>query len=341
MDQLFLALALSALIAYVTTPLARRAAFRLGAIDVPKDNRRVHRKPIPRLGGLAIYTAFLVVSLLMMELDLQMLTLLGGATLMAGMGMVDDVRPLPAKLKLLLQICAALLVMAGGVRIEFITNFLSASKPIVALGPLAIPATLFWIVGITNTVNLIDGLDGLAAGVAGIASLSLAAVAYLNGQPEVAVLLMILAGASLGFLPHNSHPATIFMGDTGSLLIGFVLASISIEGVIKSATTIAVAIPVLALGVPIFDTAFAILRRMVNKRPIMEADKGHLHHRLLAQGFSHRQTVWILYGFSLFLGVSAIFISGASRTTSIAMLLVVTLVLMMAMIRAGLLKRTS
>ena len=341
MTRLFTALILSAVISYAMTPIARRAAYRLGAIDVPKDNRRMHLKPIPRLGGLAIYTAFAAVSLLMMTLDVQMVTLLAGATLMVGLGMMDDTRPLPAKLKLAIQIMAALIVIAGGVRIEFITNFFSAAKTPVYLGPLSIPVTLFWIVGITNTVNLIDGLDGLAAGVAGIASLSLAAVAYLNGEPEVAVLLMILAGSSIGFLPHNSHPATIFMGDTGSLLIGFVLAAISIEGVIKSATTIAVAIPVLALGVPIFDTTFAILRRLVNKRPIMEADKGHLHHRLLDRGYSHRQTVWILYAFSFFLGVSAIFISGASRTISIASLLLVTLILMMAMIRAGLLKRTG
>lgn len=341
MTRLFTALILSAVISYAMTPFARRAAYRLGAIDVPKDNRRMHLKPIPRLGGLAIYAAFAAVSLLMMTLDVQMVTLLAGATLMVGLGMMDDTRPLPAKLKLAIQIMAALIVIAGGVRIEFITNFFSAAKTPVYLGPLSIPVTLFWIVGITNTVNLIDGLDGLAAGVAGIASLSLAAVAYLNGEPEVAVLLMILAGSSIGFLPHNSHPATIFMGDTGSLLIGFVLAAISIEGVIKSATTIAVAIPVLALGVPIFDTTFAILRRLVNKRPIMEADKGHLHHRLLDRGYSHRQTVWILYAFSFFLGVSAIFISGASRTISIASLLLVTLILMMAMIRAGLLKRTG
>ena len=341
LTRLFLGLILSAAISYFMTPVARRVAYRVGAIDVPKDQRRIHCEPIPRLGGLAIYTAFVAASLLLMPMDIPLATLLAGATMMACMGMVDDTRPLPARLKLTIQILAALVVIAGGARIEFITNFLSASKPIIPLGVFSVPATLFWVVGITNTVNLIDGLDGLAAGVAGIASLSLAAVAYLNGQPEVAVLLAILAGAALGFLPHNSHPASIFMGDTGSLLIGFVLAVISIEGVIKSATTIAVAIPVLALGVPIFDTAFAILRRMVNGRPIMEADKGHLHHRLLEKGFSHRQTVWILYAFSLFLGISAIYISGAGRTTSIAVLLVVTLVLMMAMIRVGLLKRTS
>lgn len=341
MIRILAALIFSAAIAYGTTPLARRAAYRIGAIDVPKDNRRMHNKPIPRLGGLAIYLAFITVSLVMLEKDLQLITLLIGATLMAGMGVLDDTKPLPAKLKLAIQIIAALIVIAGGVRIEFVTNFFSATRAPVYLGMFSIPATVFWVVGITNTVNLIDGLDGLAAGVAGIASLSLAAVAFLHGQPEVAVLLAILAGSSVGFLPHNSHPATIFMGDTGSLLIGFVLAAVSIEGVIKSATTIAVAIPVLALGVPIFDTTFAILRRMVNKRPIMEADKGHLHHRLLDQGFSHRQTVWILYAFSFFLGVTAVFISGASSSTSVAMLIVVVLVLTMAMIRAGLLKRTG
>lgn len=341
MIRILAALALSAAIAYGTTPLARQIAYRVGAVDVPKDNRRMHKKPIPRLGGLAIYLAFVTVSLIMLKKDLQLVTLLAGATLMAGMGVLDDTKPLPAKLKLAIQLMAALIVVAGGVRIEFVTNFFSATKAPVYLGALSIPVTLFWVVGITNTVNLIDGLDGLAAGVAGIASLSLAAVAYLNGQPEVAVLLAILAGSSIGFLPHNSHPATIFMGDTGSLLIGFVLAAVSIEGVIKSATTIAVAIPVMALGVPIFDTTFAILRRMVNKRPIMEADKGHLHHRLLDQGFSHRQTVWILYAFSFFLGVTSVFLSGASGAASVFMFILVLLVLTTAMVRAGLLKRTG
>ncbi len=341
MTPLITALIMSAVIAYLMTPIARRAAYRLGAIDVPRDERRVHRKPIPRLGGLAIYTAFLIVCLITLEIDLQLLALLGGATLMTVTGIVDDTKSISAKLKLFLQIIAALMVIGSGVRIEFITNFLDPSRPIIPLGILSVPVTLFWVVGITNTVNLIDGLDGLAAGVASIASLSLAVVAYLNGQPEVAVLLMILAGATLGFLPYNSHPASIFMGDTGSLLIGFILAAVSIEGVIKSATAIAVAIPILALGIPIFDTTFAIMRRMVNKRPIMEADRGHLHHRLLDQGFSHRQTVWILYAYSLFLGISAILISGAGRETSIVMLLIVMLILVTAMIRVGLLKKTS
>ncbi|RQD70766.1 MAG: undecaprenyl/decaprenyl-phosphate alpha-N-acetylglucosaminyl 1-phosphate transferase [Tindallia sp. MSAO_Bac2] len=340
MQRMILALILSGAISYLTTPVALKISHKLGAIDVPKDSRRMHKNPIPRLGGLAIYFGFTVSSLLLLNLDKEIAALLTGGTLMMILGVVDDSRTLSAKAKLAGQIFAALIVIYGGVRIEFITNFLSPSKNIITLGWLTIPVTLFWIVGITNTVNLIDGLDGLAAGVSVIASLSLSAVAYLNGMPEVAVMLLILAGASGGFLPHNSHPARIFMGDTGSLFIGFVLSVISVEGVLKSATTIAVVIPVMALGVPIVDTTCAIIRRLLNKRPIMEADKGHLHHRLLEQGFSHRQTVWILYGMGLFLGASAVYISDAERIPSMIVLLVVMAIVTTALVRIGLLRKT-
>ncbi|SDY63629.1 glycosyltransferase family 4 protein [Tindallia californiensis] len=340
-QQMVLALMLSGAISYIATPIALKISHRIGAIDIPKDNRRMHKDPIPRLGGLAIYVGFVISSLLLLPFSSEQVALLTGATLMMALGMVDDSKTLSAKIKLSGQILAALIVMYGGVRIEFITNFLAPSKNIIALGWLSFPVTLFWIVGITNTVNLIDGLDGLAAGVSVIASLSLAAVAYLNGMPEVTVILLILAGASLGFLPHNSHPARIFMGDTGSLFIGFVLAVISVEGVLKSATTIAVAIPVMALGVPIVDTTCAIIRRFLNKRPIMEADKGHLHHRLLEQGYSHRQTVWILYGMSLFLGAGAVYISDAERIPSIIVLLIVIATVSTALVRIGLLRKTS
>lgn len=340
-QRMILALIVSGAISYLTTPRALKISHKLGAIDIPKDNRRVHKDPIPRLGGLAIYAGFTLSSLLLLNLDRELAALLVGATLMMVLGVIDDSRSLSAKVKLAGQILAAMIVIYSGIRIEFITNFLSPAKNILALGWLSVPITLFWIVGITNTVNLIDGLDGLAAGVATIASLSLAAVAYLNGMPEVTMMLLILAGSSMGFLPYNSHPARIFMGDTGSLFIGFVLAVISIEGVLKSATTIAVAIPVMALGVPIVDTTCAIIRRLLNKRPIMEADKGHLHHRLLEQGYSHRQTVWILYGMSLFLGLGAIFISDADRIPSIIVLFMVVAVVMTALVRIGLLRKTS
>ena len=261
-----------------------------------------------------------------------------GATIITIIGVIDDVKHIPAKYKLLGQIIAALVVVYSGVRIEFITNILNKNTGIAELKQLSIPVTIFWIVGITNAVNLIDGLDGLAAGVSSIAALSLAYVANAHGQTDVMILLMILAGSILGFLPYNFNPAEIFMGDTGSLLVGFILATISIEGVIKTATTIAVAIPVLAMGVPIFDTAFAIIRRLVNKKPIMEADKGHLHHRLLAQGLSQKQTVLILYVISAILGGCAIFISDTDSVMAYIVIAVIVLSIFLGAYRMGLIK---
>ena len=174
---------------------------------------------------------------------------------------------------------------------------------------MSIPITVFWIVGITNTLNLIDGLDGLAAGVASISALSFLFVGLKFHYNPIVILSAITAGSALGFLPYNFNPASIFMGDTGALFLGFVLAYISIEGVMKSVATIAFVVPIIILGVPIFDTAFAICRRWVNGKPIMEADKGHLHHRLLKLGFSQKKTVLILYGISAVFGISAILIS--------------------------------
>ncbi|MGB9809607.1 MAG: MraY family glycosyltransferase, partial [Caldanaerobacter sp.] len=185
---------------------------------------------------------------------------------------------------------------------------------------MAISLTLLWVVGVTNTINLIDGLDGLAAGIAFISSTSLFIISLLNGRYATAIISIAIAGASLGFLPYNFNPAKIFMGDTGAMFLGFLLSAISIQGAIKSATAIAIVVPVLVLGVPIFDTLFAIIRRILNKKPIMEADRGHLHHRLLDKGLNQRQVVFILYGVSLILGVSAILISFTSESKSLIIL---------------------
>lgn len=334
-------------ISYTLTPHAKKLAYKIGAIDVPKDNRRVHKEPIPRLGGLAIYVAFIFTTIVTILLNRSVFDtierdftgILIGATMIVTIGILDDIKPISAKLKLSVQVLAALIAIYFGVRIEFVSSILGNTSATTGLGILSIPITLFWIVGITNTVNLIDGLDGLAAGVATIASFSLGTVAYINGMYPVAILLFILAGSSLGFLPYNFNPAEIFMGDTGSLLIGFLLATISVEGVIKTAATIAIAVPVLALGVPIFDTAFAILRRLINKRPIMEADKGHLHHRLLDHGLTQKQTVLTLYLISIFLGGSAIFISDTNYTTAYFIITSIGVVVVTGAYLFGLVKR--
>lgn len=350
MDYYILAFVIAMALSYILTPYAEKIAYRTGAIDVPEDNRRVHEKPIPRLGGLAIYASFVIATFIMaivsrgfLNINKGHLGIFAGATVIVLVGMVDDSKQISAKVKLLGQIIAALIVVYSGVRIEFVTNILNRATGMSQLKGLSIPVTIFWIVGITNTVNLIDGLDGLAAGVSSIAALSLACVAYLNYEASagIVVLLVVLAGSLIGFLPYNFNPAQIFMGDTGSLLVGFILATVSVEGVIKSATTIAVAIPVLALGVPIFDTTFAIIRRVVNGRPIMEADKGHLHHRLLDQGLSQKQTVLILYFISMLFGASAIVISDTNKLGAYLILIAVSFGVLMGALRIGLVKKVQ
>ncbi|MBM7615118.1 glycosyltransferase family 4 protein [Alkaliphilus hydrothermalis] len=338
MEKYIIAFLIALMTSYILTPYAIKIAHRIGAIDVPKDNRRVHKTPIPRLGGLAIFSAFVITSLVMIPVNKQLAGILVGASMIVLIGIIDDVKQISAKYKLVVQIAAALVVIYSGVRIEYFSNPLN--RGLIKVGIYSVPMTLFWIVGITNAVNLIDGLDGLAAGVSSIASITLAVIAFSNGQPEAALLLLILAGGALGFLPHNFNPAKIFMGDTGSLLIGFVLATVSVAGVIKSATVIAVAIPVLALGIPVFDTAFAIARRLVNRRPIMEADKGHLHHKLLDRGLSQKQTVLVLYSISGLLGASAVFISDTnSRVGAYTVLTAVACIILYGALRIGLVKK--
>lgn len=322
-------------VSFITTPYIKKLALKIGAIDVPKDERRVHDKPIPRLGGLAIYIAFAAVILALVPYSPKMIGILAGATVIVILGVVDDIRPLPSKLKLLVQVAAAVILVASGVRVEWVTNPFDNVDGMAYLSYFSYPISIFWVVGVTNTLNLIDGLDGLAAGIASIASLSLLAVSVMNGHPVVVIYTAALAGAAIGFLPYNFNPAKIFMGDTGSTFLGFVLAAISIEGAIKGAATLAIAIPILALGLPIFDTTFAIIRRAVNGKPIMEADRGHLHHRLLALGLSQRQVVFTLYAVSAFLGLGAIVITQDNPVKSIAVVGFVIATMVLAMSQMG------
>lgn len=332
MERYIIAFVAALAVSFITTPFIKKLALKIGAIDVPKDERRVHDKPIPRLGGLAIYIAFVAVILALVPYSPKMIGILAGGTVIVILGVVDDIRPLPSKLKLLVQVVAAVMLVASGVRVEWVTNPFDNVDGMAYLSYFSYPITIFWVVGVTNTLNLIDGLDGLAAGIASIASLSLLAVSVMNGHPVVVIYTAALAGAAIGFLPYNFNPAKIFMGDTGSTFLGFVLAAISIEGAIKGAATLAIAIPVLALGLPIFDTTFAIIRRAVNGKPIMEADRGHLHHRLLALGLSQRQVVFTLYAVSAFLGLGAVVITQDNPVKSIAVVgfVVATMVLVMS-----------
>ncbi len=316
-------------LALVFVPLAMKLAYKIGAVDKP-NARKVHTKIMPRMGGLGIYLAYIIVVLATQKMNMQLAGLLLGSTILVVLGIFDDMKDLNAKFKLLIQILAAVIVMAFGVRIEFMTNVFGGGA--IYLDILSLPITLLWIVGITNAINLIDGLDGLAGGIATIAALSMAVVGWIYGQYLMASMAIILAGATMGFLRYNFHPAKVFMGDTGSLFLGFNLSVLAIMGVAKSVTFISLAAPVLVLGVPIFDTFFAILRRKMNHKPIFAADKDHLHHRLLGMGFSHRKTVLIIYAISFFLALSAILITYLSTAEAVA---VVAIVLSVILIGAG------
>jgi len=297
---------IAGLITFIMTPLVIKIAHRFGAVDVPKDDRRMHKKPMPLWGGIAIFTGFFVSMFLFSNIATSKLIGLFIASIVVLItGMIDDVKPLGAKGKLLMQIIAAIILVKSGFEINYFTNFFGDSE-FIYLQNLTLPISVLWIVGVTNTVNLIDGLDGLAAGISAIAAVTLSYIAILNHRYDAAMITLILAGSSIGFLPYNFNPAKIFMGDAGALFLGLVLAAISVEGALKGATALTVVVPILALGVPIFDTTFAILRRLINKRPIMEADKGHLHHRLMGMGLGQRKTVLSMYLISALLGAGAI-----------------------------------
>lgn len=313
----------------ILTPAVIFLAEKTGAVDEP-DARKVHKYPIPRIGGVGIFLAFLT-ALIGVELivhvgrenlhEIRGLLISGG--LMFLVGIIDDYKNLPAKVKLCGQILAALVLVIGfDVRVDFITD---PRGDVIYLEWLAVPATLFWLVGLTNTVNLIDGLDGLAAGVAGLAATTIFLVALQQNFYLITILTAALAGAAFGFLFYNTNPARIFMGDSGSLFLGFMLAGISIIGAVKSAATIALIVPILALGIPILDTTFAILRRYLGGQPIFKPDKGHLHHRLLRLGFTQRQAVFLMYVISAMLGLSAIALTEVS--SSIAVMILIAIVI--------------
>ena len=301
------ALLTAALIALITTPVVKSLAFRIGAVDVPKDNRRMHKHPIPRMGGLAIFLGFFFSVLIFMKLTTQLRGLLLGAVIIVVLGIFDDIYALGAKFKFLVQIVAALIAVNAGNIITVISNpNIFSSNPYWELGVLAIPFSVIWIAAITNAVNLIDGLDGLACGVSTIMSMTLLVIALVVSEPDVAILMAALAGGCMGFLPYNLNPAKIFMGDTGSTFLGFVLAVVSINGLFKSAALISFAVPFLLLGLPIFDTCYAIFRRISHGQSPLSPDRGHIHHRLIDMGLNQKQAVAVLYIIAAILGLSAV-----------------------------------
>ncbi|MDI9463497.1 MAG: MraY family glycosyltransferase [Bacillota bacterium] len=307
MELCLVVFAVAFFITLFITPLVIRLAYRIGALDMPSQ-RKVHRKVMPRFGGPAVYCGFLAIAayLLHLEYDPQVAGLLIGGTFILLLGAIDDIYSLPPLAKLLGQVAAAVLVVLFGVRVNFITNPFDGYFE---LGMMSIPVTIFWIVAVTNSINLIDGLDGLAAGISTIALLTISFIGLRTQSSMQVVLLSLgLAGAILGFLRYNFYPAKIFLGDSGSMFLGFTIAVLSTMGLLKMVTVYTFVIPVIILGVPIFDTSFAILRRYSRGKPIFAADKRHIHHRLLNRGLTHRQAVLALYCLAIAFGLSAVYL---------------------------------
>lgn len=314
--RMIAAFLVSGVLSFILTPVAKKIAHKIGAIDVPKDERRMHKEPIPRLGGLAVFFAFLVAVILLIPVDIELQGILLGAVVIVVLGVIDDSVSLPAIVKLFVQIAAALIVVLHGVRIDVLSNVnVFSNDAYLSLGMWSVPVTVIWIVAITNAVNLIDGLDGLSVGVCTIASISLLVISAMVSEFTIVVIMAALAGACIGFLPYNMNPAKIFVGDTGATFLGFILATMSIQGMFKTYAILSFAAPFLVLGLPIFDTAFAICRRLLHGQSPMHADRGHIHHRLIDVGFNQKQTVLILYLISGILGISAVLLtsSGAVR----------------------------
>lgn len=335
-----IAFLLAFITAFVITPYTIRLAKKVGAVDIPND-RRVNKKPMPRLGGLAVIAGFLVsviylvisasiegkINLSEDGLNIKLLGILGGMLVLGIVCYIDDVKDIKPLVKLAGQVTAAIIVASSGVLID---NFTIPFKEnsFVLNEVFSFILTVGWIIGITNAINLIDGLDGLSSGITLISCLSLVVVFALNESPLIAIILITaLAGAIVGFLPYNFNPAKTFIGDVGSNFMGFALAIISILGVAKTYTAIVLIAPIMILALPIFDTIWAIIRRIVKSKSIkgvFKADRGHLHHRLMAKGYTQKQSVLILYGATATLGMTAIILldSGIWKAASFALLVI-------------------
>lgn len=306
-----LALLAALVISFLMTPVVKTFAYKVGAVDVPKDARRMHKIPIPRLGGLAIFIGFMVSVLVLGNVrgNGQMQSILLGSVIIVVLGVVDDIMALPAMLKFVVQIAAALIPALNGVVIQAFSNPNIFSDSLYwVLGPLSVPFTVLWIVAITNAVNLIDGLDGLANGVSAISATTMLVIALLASEAEVAVVMAALVGACVGFIPYNRNPAKMFMGDTGATFLGYMLATVSVTGLFKLYAIISFIVPFIILGFPIFDTASAFTRRILKGQNPMKADRSHTHHKLIDMGMNQKQAVATLYLVAGVLGLCAVMI---------------------------------
>ena len=341
-----IAFLLAFIVSFMATPYTMKVAEKIGAVDIPKDKRRMHKKAMPKFGGPAVIIGFLVSVIYLLivmstehTIDLfgpeqygkKLLGMFLGIVVISITCIVDDIKTIKPITKLIGQVLAAIIVVVFGIRIdEFTLPFIQSQE---IEGFLSMLITVLWIVGVTNAINLIDGLDGLSSGISVISSISLLVIFVLNGSPFIAIVLITaLAGALVGFLPFNFAPAKTFIGDTGSNFLGFSLSIISILGVAKTYTAAVIVLPLIVLGLPIFDTLWAIIRRLIKGKSIkaiFKADKGHLHHRIVARGFSQKQAVLILYGISATFGIFAVILldSGIWKALSFLLMVIVAVAL--------------
>ncbi len=292
--------------AFLFTPLAKQFAHRVGAMDVPRDGRRMHHAPIPRLGGIAVALSFFLGCALFLVEEELLLSLIPGGICLCILGMTDDIRPLSAPLKLAGQCICAVLGVKGGACMHRLVIF----SRVVELGRWGAVLSFLWILALINAINLIDGLDGLCGGVCSIASLTLLLITVSLCDVSAALPCALLLGAVLGFLPYNRHPAGIFIGDTGAMFLGYTLAVLSLQGLFKSQLLTALSVAVLLFAFPLFDTALAFLRRLLHAQNPFRADCRHLHHRLIAQGYSQSQAVKVLCLLCAIGAVAALTLSG-------------------------------
>lgn len=339
-----IAFLLAFIVTFMATPYTINLAKKIGAVDIPKDKRRMHKKEMPKFGGPAVILGFLVsVIYLLIVMNIEnsinlfgeeeyakkLLGMFLGIVILSIVCVIDDIKTLKPLTKLLGQLIAAIIVVAFGLRIDNISISLFTIPEINEV--FSIILTIGWIIGVTNAVNLIDGLDGLSSGISVISAISLLIIFVLNGSPLVSIVLITaLAGSLVGFLPFNFAPAKTFIGDTGSNFIGFTLSIISILGVAKTYTIAVIVLPLIVLGLPIFDTLWAIVRRIIKGKSIkaiFKADKGHLHHKIVRKGFSQKQAVLILYGISATFGIFAVILldSGIWKALSFLLMVIVAL----------------
>ena len=337
--QMIASFAIAMLVTLAATPIVKRIAFRFGVVSEENDARRMHHHAIPRMGGLAIFLGF-VVSLLVFyanQMTVELWGVLLGALVLIILGVFDDKYALNPWIKLVIQFFAALIPTVFGVQFDRLMNIFGGENVYIDFGILAYPITVIWIMGLINAVNWIDGLDGLAAGISCISALSMFLVSLIIGDPLVAGVLIVLAGSCMGFLPYNMNPAKIFMGDTGSMFLGYMLAVMSILGMFKFYAIVSFAVPFLVVGLPLFDSVFTILRRLLNGKSPFYADRGHIHHRLIDLGLNTKQAVMILYLVSGALGITAVVLTTSGEFR--AMLFIIIMIL--AVIAAALIRILS